>query len=101
MSVKIRLYVITHISKETKFAPQTRCEIKSIEWFKIKDLPLRRKHASSKFERNGDTLKFFMVVPFMRRLRRFVANKNVNQAAAKCWLKFAFDRDQLNKCFLF
>ena len=35
-----RLYIITGVSKDTKFNPKTRKEIRNIEWFPIEKLPV-------------------------------------------------------------
>lgn len=99
----IRLYVIKHISKHTKFTPKTRCEIRNIQWFKIKDLFYNRGQSVNRYDQNGDPLSFFMVVPFIRRLRRFLFNNDTTgdakntYLAANFWQKFTFDRNKLNK----
>lgn len=71
----IRLYIITGIPTETKFQPQTRNEIKAIEWFLLCDLPSTKKDMTPKLKIGVSPNSFFMVVPFMKRLKRWVADK--------------------------
>lgn len=51
---------------KTKFSPQTRNEIGSIEWFKLDKLPAnRRDHIAAKSLSNQKH-SFYMVLPFIR-----------------------------------
>ncbi|RWS22036.1 m7GpppN-mRNA hydrolase-like protein [Leptotrombidium deliense] len=70
-----RLYIVHGVNKDTNFQPQTRHEIRSIEWFAIKDLP------SHKGERNAN--QFFMTMPFLKHLRRWVSNYKETRASKR------------------
>lgn len=73
---RIRLYVIAGVPSDTPFATQTRREISRIEWFKLSDLPTAKKPKTPSAERGG---KFYMVMPFVMRLRRWIqANKRTH-----------------------
>lgn len=65
----VRLYVITGISRSTKFQPKTRCEIKACEWFAIADLPNNKKDNTPKVKMGVSPNAFFMVLPFVKRLK--------------------------------
>lgn len=73
---RIRLYVIPGVPSDIAFASQTRHEISRIEWFKLSDLPTAKKPKTPSPERGG---KFYMVMPFVMRLRRWIqANKRTH-----------------------
>ncbi|KAH9107319.1 hypothetical protein LEN26_008611 [Aphanomyces euteiches] len=55
---RIRMYIVTGVPEDFNFAPQTRKEISLIQWFEFDDLPK----------------KTWGVLPFMARLRRWIAN---------------------------
>ncbi|XP_011299146.1 m7GpppN-mRNA hydrolase isoform X1 [Fopius arisanus] len=71
----VRLYIITGVQKETKFQPRTRKEIKSVEWFSLMDLPNNPKDMTPKVKMGVGPNAFFMVVPFVRRMKRWVLEK--------------------------
>ena len=64
-----RLYIITGVSKDTKFNPKTRKEIRNIEWFAIDKLPCHRNDMTPKSKLGLAPNRFFMVIPFIRPLR--------------------------------
>lgn len=73
---RIRLYVVPGVPSDTPFATQTRREISRIEWFKLSELPTAKKPKTPSPERGG---KFYMVMPFVMRLRRWIqANKRTH-----------------------
>lgn len=72
----IRLYIIGYISRETKFQPRTRNEIKACEWFPLDDLPSNKKDMTPKMKMGVSPNAFFMVLPFVKRMRRWVAERN-------------------------
>lgn len=72
----VRLYIIGYIPRETKFQPRTRNEIKACEWFPLADLPTNKKDMTPKVKMGVSPNAFFMVLPFMKRMRRWVAERN-------------------------
>jgi len=58
----IRLYVVTGVPDDFPFETRTKKEIGEIAWHKIKDLPTEK----------GEKGKFWMVVPFVNKLRRML-----------------------------
>lgn len=72
----VRLYIIGHIPHETKFQPRTRNEIKACEWFPLLDLPTNKKDMTPKLKMGVSPNAFFMVLPFVKRMRRWVAERN-------------------------
>ncbi|GIY75467.1 m7GpppN-mRNA hydrolase [Caerostris darwini] len=72
----INLYIVHGISKETKFQPQTKNEIKDFKWFPISDLPMGKKEQSNKASGKWN---FFLVAPFLKQLKKWIERKNSNQ----------------------
>ncbi|XP_057177902.1 m7GpppN-mRNA hydrolase [Triplophysa rosa] len=68
-----RLYIIPGVPKDTKFNPKTRKEIRNIEWFQVDKLPCHRNDMTPKSKLGLAPNKFFMVIPFMRQLREWIA----------------------------
>lgn len=71
-----RLYIIGYIPRDTKFQPRTRNEIKACEWFPLADLPANKKDMTPKVKMGVSPNAFFMVLPFVKRMRRWVAERN-------------------------
>lgn len=65
----VRLYVISGISRDTKFQPRTRYEIKACEWFPVVDLPNNKKDNTPKVKMGVSPHAFFMVLPFVKRIK--------------------------------
>lgn len=72
----VRLYIIGYIPRETKFAPKTRNEIKACEWFALADLPTNKKDVTPKVKMGISPNAFFMVMPFVKRMKRWVSERN-------------------------
>lgn len=72
----VRLYIIGYIPRDTKFQPRTRNEIKACEWFPLADLPSNKKDMTPKHKMGVSPNAFFMVLPFVKRMRRWVADRN-------------------------
>ncbi|KAM8872338.1 m7GpppN-mRNA hydrolase [Synchiropus picturatus] len=68
----VRLYIIPGVSKDTKFYPKTRKEIRNIEWFPIDKLPSHRNDMTPKSKLGLAPNKFFMAIPFIRPLREWI-----------------------------
>ncbi|KAK0078046.1 hypothetical protein PV325_003116 [Microctonus aethiopoides] len=71
----VRLYIITGVQRNIKFEPQTRKEIKNVEWFALADLPNTAKDMTPKVKMGVGPNAFFMVVPFIRRVKRWISEK--------------------------
>ncbi|KAL4709473.1 hypothetical protein ACJJTC_012810 [Scirpophaga incertulas] len=70
-----RLYIIGYIPRDTKFQPRTRNEIKACEWFPLADLPSNKKDMTPKVKMGVSPNSFFMVLPFVKRMRRWVSER--------------------------
>lgn len=68
----VRLYIIPGVSKNTKFNPKTRKEIRNIEWFPIEKLPCHRNDMTPKSKLGLAPNRFFMAIPFIRPLREWI-----------------------------
>lgn len=68
--------MIGYVPRDTKFQPRTRNEIKACEWFPIADLPANRKDMTPKVKMGVSPNAFFMVLPFVKRIRKWVAERN-------------------------
>ncbi|XP_011499101.1 PREDICTED: m7GpppN-mRNA hydrolase [Ceratosolen solmsi marchali] len=71
----VRLYLIYGVQKDTKFQPKTRKEIKNVEWFDLENLPNNKKDMTPKVKMGVGPNAFFMVVPFVKRMKRWVQEK--------------------------
>ncbi|XP_074545799.1 m7GpppN-mRNA hydrolase isoform X1 [Halichoeres trimaculatus] len=69
----VRLYIIPGVSKDTKFNPKTRKEIRNIEWFPVEKLPCHRNDMTPKSKLGLAPNKFFMAIPFIRPLREWIS----------------------------
>lgn len=69
----VRLYIIPGVSKDTKFYPKTRKEIRNIEWFPIEKLPCHRNDMTPKSKLGLAPNRFFMAIPFIRPLREWIS----------------------------
>lgn len=67
----VRLYIIKNIPMSTKFQPKTRCEIKSVDWFAIADLPTNKKDLTPKLKIGVSPNAFFMVLPFIKKIKQY------------------------------
>lgn len=70
----VRLYIIPGVSKDTKFNPKTRKEIRNIEWFPIEKLPCHRNDMTPKSKLGLAPNRFFMAIPFIRPLRERISH---------------------------
>ncbi|KAG7240877.1 hypothetical protein INR49_023451 [Caranx melampygus] len=71
----VRLYIIPGVSKDTKFNPKTRKEIRNIEWFPIEKLPCHRNDMTPKSKLGLAPNRFFMAIPFIRPLRDWISRQ--------------------------
>lgn len=69
----VRLYIIPGVSRDTKFNPKTRKEIRNIEWFPIDKLPCHRNDMTPKSKLGLAPNRFFMAIPFIRPLREWIS----------------------------
>ncbi|XP_061703596.1 m7GpppN-mRNA hydrolase isoform X1 [Syngnathoides biaculeatus] len=69
----VRLYIIPGVSKDTKFNPKTRKEIRNIEWFSIEKLPCHRNDMTPKSKLGLAPNRFFMAIPFIRPLKEWIS----------------------------
>lgn len=68
-----RLYYVPRVPNMTHFSPKTRGEIKSVEWFRVDDLPCHKKDMTPKSNLNMAPNNFFMVIPFVKQIRRWIS----------------------------
>ncbi|KAK3096563.1 hypothetical protein FSP39_001325 [Pinctada imbricata] len=69
-----RLYIVPGVGLDTKFQPKTRKEIKNLQWFPVEALPAHKRDQTPK-QLGMNPNNFFMVIPFIRPLRKWIANK--------------------------
>ncbi|EPX70732.1 mRNA decapping complex catalytic subunit Dcp2 [Schizosaccharomyces octosporus yFS286] len=74
----VRLYIIPEMSLDTAFESRTRKEISKIEWHMLTDLPTYKKSKT-------DTVKnkFYMVIPFLAPLKKWIKKRNVATKTTK------------------
>lgn len=73
-----RLYIIPNVPIDTNFSPKTRKEIKEWYWFRIDHLPAHKKDIACKSHFNLPPNAFFMVIPFVKPLRKWI-NKQLGK----------------------
>lgn len=67
-----RLYLIRGVPLMTVFAPRTRNEIKSCQWFPIDLLPVSKNDNFVKDNLSMNGNSFFMILPFVKRLKKWL-----------------------------
>lgn len=67
-----RLYIVQNVPTDTVFQPRTRMEIKSCEWFTLEHLPTHKTDSICKVHLGINANSFFMIMPFVKRLKRFL-----------------------------
>ncbi|KAL7632816.1 UNVERIFIED_CONTAM: hypothetical protein RMT77_016882 [Armadillidium vulgare] len=72
---KVRLYIIPGVSMTTDFVPRTKGEIKELKWFPIHQLPTH-KNDRNYSKSGGPTNMFYMVMPFVKPLREWLAQRS-------------------------
>lgn len=70
-----RLYIVKGVSLDTKFHPKTRKEIRSLEWFRVDQLPIHKRDLRCKEEVGIPPNSFFMIIPFIREIRRWIRSQ--------------------------
>lgn len=75
----VRLYVIKNVPKSTQFKPRTRCEIKACSWFAVSDLPNHKKDATPKVKIGVSSNSFFMVFPFIKRIKQICSGQSTSK----------------------
>ncbi|CAF1400332.1 unnamed protein product [Adineta steineri] len=68
----IRLYIVKQVPLDTKFAAKTKNEIKEMRWFRLSDLPCHRRDTTPQMTLGLNPKAFFMVIPFIKDLRRWI-----------------------------
>ncbi|KAK3879651.1 hypothetical protein Pcinc_015804 [Petrolisthes cinctipes] len=74
----VRLYIIPGVPTNTQFVPRTKGEIKQVKWFQINQLPAHKNDRTFS-KANGSTNMFYMVMPFVKPIREWLANHHRNQ----------------------
>ncbi|OQR74113.1 mRNA-decapping enzyme-like [Tropilaelaps mercedesae] len=67
-----RLYIVSGVSRDTVFLPQTKKEIRSIRWFHLRDLPSFKKDPTPAERLGINSNAFFMIMPFVKPLRKWL-----------------------------
>ena len=69
----VRLYLVAGVPEGVELATSTVCEIAAIRWFPLAALPADRADAACRARLGQPASKFFMAVPFIPSIRRWVA----------------------------
>ncbi|KAJ8687704.1 hypothetical protein QAD02_023498 [Eretmocerus hayati] len=78
----VRLYVISGVQEDTQFQPKTRKEIKNVEWFDLENLPNNKKDMTPKVKIGVGPNSFFMVVPFVKRVKKWIQDKQLKEKSS-------------------
>lgn len=71
----VRLYIVVGVPISFDFRPETRNEIKKIQWFRIDDLPVDR-HDNSKNALGIYANSFYSVIPFVNPIKDFIQTRS-------------------------
>lgn len=83
----IRLYLVKNVPITTHFAPRTRKEIKCIEWFPVDFLPTSKNDIITKTNLGKNSNSFFMIIPFIKRLKKWISERGRNQSQSTTPMK--------------
>lgn len=83
----IRLYLVKNVPITTHFAPRTRKEIKCIEWFPVDFLPTTKNDIITKTNLGKNSNSFFMIIPFIKRLKKWISERGRNQSQSTTPMK--------------
>lgn len=72
---QVRLYIVAGVNESYNFQPNTRGEIKDIQWFNINHLPTHKRDPTPKDEIGLMANNFFMIHSFIKPLRKWVSEK--------------------------
>ncbi|CAI4227183.1 unnamed protein product [Auanema sp. JU1783] len=75
----IRLYIATDVPMDFPFSPQTRNEIRDIQWFNVWDLPVDRNDYSN----NKNPSNFYTILPFVQDLHMYIKREQSRRAKEK------------------
>lgn len=77
----VRLYIVPDVPTDFPFSPQTRNEIRKIQWFNVWDLPTDR---NDQFHRLGNLSNhnFYTVMPFVQDLQKYIVREQERRAVA-------------------
>lgn len=79
-----RLYIVKNVPADTKFAPRTRNEIKDCCWFVLDQLPTNRNDDGYvKDHKKIRANSFYMILPFISKLKHWIMNERLGQAAGQ------------------
>lgn len=90
---QIRLYIIPGVPSSFNFKPNTRKEVKEIQWFNIADLPTHKKDNLPKEKLGLQANNFFMVNTFNRPLRKWINNRHTQLEKERLKLEQQRERD--------
>ena len=97
----VRLYLIPCVPETTQFKTNTRCEIKDIRWFDVNSLPSSRTDLACKPKLGLAPNSFFMVIPFLRDIKRWIQMKQKDrllyQQGIDSRTRRASERDSYNE----
>ncbi|XP_049540021.1 m7GpppN-mRNA hydrolase [Anopheles darlingi] len=77
-----RLYLVPGVPLTTVFEPKTRNEIKCCSWFPVEQLPVTKHENLIKDNQNFSGNSFFMILPFVKRLKRWIEKPGKSSKAA-------------------
>ncbi|XP_067935280.1 m7GpppN-mRNA hydrolase-like isoform X2 [Watersipora subatra] len=89
---KCTLFIVPGVSTDTPFLPETRNEIKKLQWFAIDSLPSHKKDVKSAELLEYGPNAFFMVIPFLKPLKRWIAQHQPYSSPQKLEAQRTFAR---------
>lgn len=78
-----RLYIVKNVPMDTVFVPRTRKEIKSCDWYCLEYLPTHKLDTTCKTNLGVNANSFFMIMPFVKRLKRWMTEPVTKKTAFK------------------
>ncbi|VDL81978.1 unnamed protein product [Nippostrongylus brasiliensis] len=75
----VRLYIVPDVPTDFPFAPQTRNEIRKIQWFSVWELPTDRNDQVHRMG-NLSNHNFYTVMPFIQDLQKYIIREQERRA---------------------
>lgn len=90
-----RLYIVPNVPADTVFAPRTRMEIRACTWFRLDLLPTHKMDPVCREKLGINANSFFMIMPFVKRLKRWVVEQRMNGNGGRSSSKQQLQQQQL------
>ena len=71
----VKLYVVAGLRENVHLEPRSKAEIRSVQWFKISDLPENLKDKDCKERTGYSSGSFFIMIPFIQKIKDWIKDE--------------------------